>query len=89
MYKMYTRDKHDYDDLNKSSLGVQGPPGSTISRYKANTMVTFLSMASYIHLELERPFKLPCTYEYASGDRDVIFQLSVSSNKSSVVRYLE
>ena len=37
---MYTRDKHDYDDLNKSSLGVQGPPGSTISRYKANTMVT-------------------------------------------------
>ena len=40
MYKMYIRDKHDYDDLNKSSLRVQGPPGSTISRYKTNTMAT-------------------------------------------------
>jgi hypothetical protein len=40
MYKMYTRDKHDYDDLNKSSVRVQGPPGSTVSRYKTNTMVT-------------------------------------------------
>jgi hypothetical protein len=36
-------------------------------------------------LELERP----CTYEYAFGDRDVIFQLSVSFNKGFVVRYLE
>jgi hypothetical protein len=40
LYKMYTRDKHDYDDLNKSSLRVQGSPESTISRYKKNTMVT-------------------------------------------------
>jgi hypothetical protein len=31
-----------------------------------------LSMASYIHLELERPFKLPCTYEFVSGDRNVL-----------------
>jgi hypothetical protein len=37
---MYIKDKHDYDDLNKSSLRVHGPPGSTISRYKTNTMVT-------------------------------------------------
>jgi hypothetical protein len=161
MYKMYIRDKHDYDDLNKSSLGVQGPPGSTISRYKTNTTVTsgsndgneddtrnafytlfisfletvavrvkpgeddsvislsitflenfdvrvmtgeddsdisfsitflgfshayegVLSMASYTYLELERLFKLPCTYESVSGDRNVIFLLSMSSNKSSV-----
>ena len=48
-----------------------------------------LSMASYTHLELEPPFRLPCTYESGSGDRNVIFQLSVSSNKDSVVRYLE
>ena len=40
MYKMYIRDKHDYDDLNKSSLRVQGPPGCTINRYETNTMVT-------------------------------------------------
>ena len=33
---VHIRDKHDYDDLNKSSLRVQGPPGSTISRYKTN-----------------------------------------------------
>jgi hypothetical protein len=37
---MYIKDKHDYDDLNNSSIRVQGPHGSTISRYKTNTMVT-------------------------------------------------
>ena len=37
---VHIRDTHDHDDLNKSSLRVQGPPGSTISRYKTNTMVT-------------------------------------------------
>jgi hypothetical protein len=30
---VHIRDTHDHDDLNKSSLRVQGPPGSTISRY--------------------------------------------------------
>ena len=37
---VHIRDTHDHDDLNKSSLRVQGPPGSTNSRYKTNTMVT-------------------------------------------------
>ena len=37
---VHIRDTHDHDDLNKSSLLVQGPPGSTNSRYKTNTMVT-------------------------------------------------
>jgi hypothetical protein len=49
MYKMYIRDKHDYDD----------------------------------------PFMLLCTYESVSGDRNVLFLLSMSSNKCGVVRYLE
>jgi hypothetical protein len=40
MYKMYIRDKDDYDDLNKSSLRVHGPPVRTNSSYKTNTMVT-------------------------------------------------
>jgi hypothetical protein len=34
-----TRDKHD-DNLNRSSLRVQGPPVSTYNRYKTNTIVT-------------------------------------------------
>ena len=37
---VHIRDTHDHDDLNKSSLRVQGSLGSTISRYKTNTMVT-------------------------------------------------
>ena len=34
-----TRDTHD-DNLNRSSLRVQGPPVSTYNRYKTNTIVT-------------------------------------------------
>jgi hypothetical protein len=37
---MYIRDKDDYDELNKSSLRVHGPPVRTNSSYKTNTMVT-------------------------------------------------
>jgi hypothetical protein len=34
-----TRDKHD-DNLNRSSLRVQGPPVSTYNIYKTNTIIT-------------------------------------------------
>jgi hypothetical protein len=95
---MYIKDKHDYDDLNNSSIRVQGPHGST--NPEVSSSITFLeyfdargkeralSMRSSTHLELELQSNLPCTYESVSGDINVLFLFLVSSNKGFAVRYL-